>query len=85
MAANPSVTTPDGLCLDVTKKPFSAEDAQEVLHVGTRRAAYYPDAAALDVDLGAGRVLELGWDPERIPLTRDDVVRFAAGVHVMTD
>lgn len=35
-------------------------------------------------DLGAGRLLELTWDAEQIFLSRDDVLRFAAGVQVVT-
>nr|BFE73452.1 hypothetical protein GCM10020092_067530 [Actinoplanes digitatis] len=74
--------SPRGLCLVTTREPFDSAEADEILAIGGHRAAYYACAGLLRVDLGAGRVLELDWDAERIPLSRDDVVRFAEGVRV---
>jgi hypothetical protein len=78
------VRSPDGLCIELADEAFRVPYGQEAVRVGDRRAAYGPDVAALVVDLGGGRVLELSWDPDRIPLSRDEAIRFAAGVQVVT-
>ncbi|MET8151223.1 hypothetical protein ACIBSW_21075 [Actinoplanes sp. NPDC049668] len=74
--------SPHGLCLVTTEGPFDPAEADETLAIGGRRAAYFAGAGLLRIELPAGRVLELDWDAERIPLTRDDIVRFAEGVRV---
>ncbi|GAB1641137.1 hypothetical protein [Krasilnikovia sp. MM14-A1259] len=77
-----SATQPRGLCLSVAKESFPSTSANNVLQVGDRRAVFGAGAPSLTVDLGAGQVLKVEWDPEQTPLTPDDAVRFAAGVRV---
>lgn len=73
-------TQPRGLCVTVTEEPFDTEGADEILKVGGHRAAYYADRG-IEVDLGGGRVLDISSETP-LSLSRDDVIRFAAGVRV---
>ncbi|BBH67627.1 hypothetical protein ACTI_43120 [Actinoplanes sp. OR16] len=86
--AVPEVVTserqPTGICAFVTDEAYSAvtEAGPEEVTVGGRAASYYTDAGKIDVDLGGGRTLEITWDTEAMPLTRDEAIRFAEGVTV---
>jgi hypothetical protein len=72
---------PRGLCLHLSKEPFTSEDAQETLSVAGRRAAYSPDGLRFVLDLGAGWILDVSWNDET-PLTRADVIRLVSGIRV---
>ncbi|MEV4280655.1 hypothetical protein [Actinoplanes xinjiangensis] len=71
---------PEGLCILVTEEPFAPGTDGERLTVAGRDAELYLDAGSLTVDLSAGRLLSVTWDPETMPLSRDDVLRFAGGI-----
>ncbi|MEU4564148.1 hypothetical protein AB0F72_37695 [Actinoplanes sp. NPDC023936] len=75
---------PSGLCADVLEEPFDPmeEAGPELLTIGGRPAAFYPETGRLEVDRGGGRVLAISWDPERLPLSRAEAIRFAEGVTV---
>jgi hypothetical protein len=71
---------PEGLCVLVTEEPFAPGTDGERLTLAGRDAELHLDAGSLTVDLGAGRLLSVTWDPETIPLRRNDVLRFAGGI-----
>jgi hypothetical protein len=72
---------PGGLCLMVLEEPFDDAGLTGVVESGGRRMGWWADSQ-LHVDLGGGRVLEVGWDPDVLSLTTEDAIRFAAGVDV---
>ncbi|MEU8243550.1 hypothetical protein AB0C07_35305 [Actinoplanes missouriensis] len=75
---------PTGLCADVVEEPFepTEEAGPELLTIGGRPAAFYPEGGRLEVDRGGGKVLAISWDPETLPLTRAEAIRFAEGVQI---
>ncbi|WP_433794647.1 hypothetical protein [Actinoplanes sp. CA-252034] len=48
--------------------------------VGGHDAELRLDAGSVAVDLGAGRLLTVTWDPQRFRLSRDEALRFAGGI-----
>ncbi|MBU2670370.1 hypothetical protein KOI35_43400 [Actinoplanes bogorensis] len=74
---------PTGLCIGVTSEPDNRGSAPDTVTVNGRLAAYYSDSAALDVDLGYGRTLQLTWDDSGpTAMTREEALHFAAGITV---
>ncbi|WIM92584.1 hypothetical protein ACTOB_004532 [Actinoplanes oblitus] len=76
---------PSGLCLTLDVDNWDHADAQETWDINGREVAYYPDAASLSVQWGGDTAIDVTWDPEAIPLTHDEVVRFAAGLRYTRD
>jgi hypothetical protein len=73
---------PTGLCATLPDEPDEKGSPPENVTVAGNPAEYYPEAAALLVQLPTGKSLDLTWDPSVIPLTRDDAIRYAAGIEV---
>ncbi|WP_229074664.1 hypothetical protein [Actinoplanes sp. DH11] len=75
---------PEGLCATVVDEDYAPEAEAEpvAVTVGDREASFYADSGRIDVNLGAGRTLNVMWDPETMPLSRTDALRFAEGVTI---
>ena len=71
-----------GICLSVVTERTPPEGTLEKVTVRGRPADYYPYEGNLTVDLGAGRFLSIDWDVAAFMMSRDDWIRFAAGVRV---
>ncbi|BCY10289.1 hypothetical protein [Actinoplanes sp. L3-i22] len=70
-----------GVCVTLE----SADDAgqeppMEEVTVNGRHAVYYPELHQLVIDWTNAMKLVVNWDPETVPLTREDVLRFASGI-----
>ncbi|MEV6305592.1 hypothetical protein AB0M02_39680 [Actinoplanes sp. NPDC051861] len=73
---------PYGLCIGVGGEPFEFPPSAEKVTVGGRPATYLAEGARLEVDLGGGRILDMSWDPEALPLTRQEAIRILEGVTI---
>jgi hypothetical protein len=71
---------PEGLCVVVTQEPFTPGPDGERLSVAGHDAELHLAAGSLTADLGAGRLLTITWDQATIPMSRDDILRFAGGI-----
>jgi hypothetical protein len=75
---------PFGLCVNEAEEPLDDDINADRITVGGRAANWYPEGGHLVVDLGGKRRLEVSWDPDALPLTRQEASRFAAGITVVS-
>ncbi|GAA0442791.1 hypothetical protein Aca07nite_63760 [Actinoplanes capillaceus] len=71
---------PEGLCVYVLEEKFEPRPHGERLLIAGRQACLNVDAGIFDTDLGGGRTLRIEWDQRTIPLGRERILRFAAGI-----
>ncbi|AEV85110.1 hypothetical protein ACWT_4086 [Actinoplanes sp. SE50] len=72
---------PTGLCVTMQQGAFDPDGATDTWKVNGRRVAYLPDAASLIIEWGGDTQIEVGWDPQDIPLTHDQVVELSEGLY----
>ncbi|GGN97562.1 hypothetical protein GCM10010112_90000 [Actinoplanes lobatus] len=71
---------PEGLCVYVLEEEFEPRPHGERLIIGGKQACLNVDAGIFDIDLDGGRTLRIEWDQRTIPLGRERILRFAAGI-----
>ncbi|GGN33611.1 hypothetical protein FHR83_001599 [Actinoplanes campanulatus] len=71
---------PEGLCVYTLEEKFAPGPHGERLLIGGRPAYLYLDGGIFDIDLSGGRTLRIEWDQQTIPLGRERILRFAAGI-----
>jgi hypothetical protein len=70
-----------GLCVALESADEAAQEPPfEEVTVHGRHAVYNPETNQLVIDWANGMKLAVNWDPETVPLTREEVLRFAGGI-----
>ena len=71
-----------GLCAGEEKGTFESEPGDEHLTVAGRPAVINSTGTSIKVPLSGSRSLVISVEPDDVPLSRDDLIRFAEGVRV---